>query len=186
MKTSDQRSVELAGPDQYHVHALLGLPQKIMKNQQLHGLAQLVLHEFSRPDVFQFKKAVYLADNPDFDHLIGVAGFSSDESDLNDIDVWNNPTDAIEKMDKSPFNRSVRAFLRNSIKARDIHFDNKVEVDQLAHEIGMNQPHFLTWDLKHGNHGLLLFEYQEASALDVLKQKFLSSAVALLGFCPIL
>jgi len=185
MKTSDQRSVELGSTDHDHVHTLLGLPQKIMRHQQVHGLAQLVLHEFGHGEVFQFKKAVYLADNPDFDHLVGVAGFSSDECHLHERDVWSNPLEAIEQMDKSAFNREVRAFLRNSIKARGIDFHNKVEVDRLAHDMGMDQPHFLAWDLKHGNHGLLLFEYQEPSNLDVLRHKFLSSAVALLGFCPI-
>ena len=88
-------------------------------------------------------------------------------------------------MEASAFNREVRAFLRNSIKARGVDFHDKTEVDRLAHDMGMQQPHFLAWDMKHGNHGLLLFEYQDASALDVIKHKFLSSAVALLGFCPI-
>ena len=186
MKTSDQRSVELGGSDHDHVHNLLGLPQKIMRHQQVHGLAQLVLHEFGHGNVFQFKKAVYLADNPDFDHLIGVAGFSSDECSLHGMDVWENPLQNIDSMESSAFNREVRSFLRNSIKARGIDFHDKTEVDRLAHDMGMQQPHFLAWDMKHGNHGLLLFEYQDGSTLNVIKHKFLSSAVALLGFCPIL
>lgn len=186
MKISDQRSVELGGTDHDHVHSLLGLPQKIMRHQQVPGLAQLVLHELGHDNIFQFKRAVYLADNPDFDHLVGVAGFSGTDCHLHGEDVWGNPVHSSEMMDESAFNKQVRAFLRKSMKARGIDIHNKAEVDSLARDMGMEQPHFLAWDMKHGNHGLLLFEYQDPATLDVVRHKLLVSAVALLGFCPIL
>ena len=185
MKISDQCSVEFGGSDQDHVSSLLGLPQKIMRHHELPGIAQLVLHEFGHGHLFQLKKAIYLADNPDFNHLVGVAGFSEDECHLHDEDVWGNPSKAIEVLDSSSYNKEVKNFLKNSLKARGIDFHDKAEIEKFGHDLGMQQPQFLAWDMKHGNHGLLVFEYQTPSTIDVIKHKLLTHAVSLLGFCPI-
>jgi hypothetical protein len=185
MKPSDQNPLSLSFAQQELVHSLLSLPPKIMLHHDVSGLAQLVLHELAHDHNFKLKKAIYLADNPDFDHLLGVAGYSKDDCGLHAADVWKNPSEEIGKLHESAYSKQVRSFLQKSMKARHIDFHNKEEIEGLGKQMGLEQPQFFSWDLKHGNHGLLIFEYLDPSAIEELKHKLLSNAAALLGFCPI-
>lgn len=186
MKISDQHPTGFSVKEHELVHSLLVLPQKIIRHHDVHGLAQVVLHELGHDGLFHMKKAVYLADNPDFDHLIGVAGFSKDECHLHDGDVWADPGKSAELMSASSYNQDVQRFLRGSLKAKGIDFHDKAEIESLGRDIGLSQPQFLAWDMKHGNHGLLLFEHDDPTSFDILKHKLLSNAAALLSLCPIL
>ena len=185
MKISDQHPSGFGVKEQELVHSLLALPQKIIRHHDVPGLAQLVLHELGHDGIFHLKKAVYLADNPDFDHLLGVAGFAQDECHLHEGDIWGEPCRAAELMANSSYNKNIQNFLRGSFKAKGIDFHDKSEIENLGREMGLVQPQFLAWDMKHGNHGLLLFEHDDPTAFNILKHKMLSSAAALLSLCPI-
>jgi hypothetical protein len=185
MKISDQHPAGFGVKEQELVHSLLALPHKIIRHHNIPGLANLVLHELASDNLFHMKKAVYLADNPDFDHLIGVAGFSNDERHLYEGDLWGDVCKMAESMSGSSYNKSVQSYLRSSLRAKNIDFHNKAEIEQLGNDMGLVQPQFLAWDMKHGNHGLLLFEHDNPTSFDVLKHKMLANAVALLSLCPI-
>ena len=43
-------------------------------------MSEFVLHDICNPNCFNLQKAAFLVDNPDFDCLKGVAGFSADEA----------------------------------------------------------------------------------------------------------
>ena len=56
------------------------LPQKILS---LHGradLAEFVLRDLCHERCFNLKKAAFFIDNPDFNHLKGIAGFCHEEN----------------------------------------------------------------------------------------------------------
>ncbi|MBM3894396.1 hypothetical protein FJ366_02260 [Candidatus Dependentiae bacterium] len=185
MKPSDQNPLSLSLAQQELVHSLLSLPPKIMLHHDISGLAQLVLHELAHDRNFKLKKAIYLADNPDFDHLVGVAGYSLEDKDLISVDMWSDPVSAIERLNESTYSKQIKAVLQQSMKARHVDLQNKEEIERLGKLMGLEKPQFFSWDLKHGNHGLFIFEYIDSSAVEDLKHKLLSNAAALLGFCPL-
>jgi len=185
MNPSDQNQSSLSLIEQELVHSLLSLPQKIIRHHGVSGLAQLVLHELAHDHNFKLKKAIYLADNPEFDHLLGVAGYSQDDCGLHAADVWQNPEKEISSINESLYSKNIKNFLQKSMKAQHLDFHNKEEIEGVGKQLGIEKPQFLSWDLKHGNHGLLIFEYADSSSLDLLRQKLFTHAAALLGFCPI-
>ncbi len=65
------------------------IPTRILKNHDLHGLSSLLLHHLSSDECFNLSKAAYFVDNPDFDQLVGVAGFARDEAAQ--CDIWDQP-----------------------------------------------------------------------------------------------
>lgn len=177
----------------HHISAIVG---KILKHHEADGLADLVLHDLCHDDCFDLKKAIYLVDNPDFDHLLGVAGFHCNECKLHKQDLWENPYSFISDMKDAQFHNHVKTILQGSLKRKDIDLGSTNDVKDLAKILGINSPDFLHWDLKHGNHGLLIFEAPGRSNNEVgVSDKFdkssnwrknlFSNIIPLLGFCGI-
>ena len=79
--------------DEYYnlIKNLSKLPHRILQNYHLAALSEIILHELGHKDCFDFKRAVYLVDNPDFDHLVGVAGFCNGECKHHKSDLWDCP-----------------------------------------------------------------------------------------------
>src|SRR5262245_10115368 len=92
-------------------HAILNLlstiPQKVLSLHGTENITEFVLHELCNTHCFDFKKAAYLVDNPDFDCLKGVAGFSSDEAYPKET-IWEKPELFTAHMKKAAFNKKVR------------------------------------------------------------------------------
>ena len=171
-------------PEEYSncLDSVLHIPHKILKYHDVDHLPQLVLHHLGHEKCFDFTKAAYFVDNPDFDHFVGVAGFSKDELSRYHDNLWDDPHIAGASIKKIAFSDQVGNILRASFKKKHIDFHNDKEVKSLGKELGMSNPQFVSWDMKHGNHGLLIFEGRELS--DKIR-KVLEQAVAFLGFCPI-
>ena len=165
------------------VSRLLDLPHKILSHDDIEGLQQLVLYELAHDESFGFKKASYLIDNPEFDCLKGVAGYDRDEhaKDLNS-NPWDNPRAFLDEAKTAKFHQNVSSFMHTSLcRQGDAAGPNNDVIQQLGSKLGMQNSSFITWRMRHGNHGILLFE---AGALPHERRRdLLQHFVALLSMC---
>ena len=160
---------------------LLHLPHRILKNYSCDNLSQIVLHYIAHPDCFDFRRAAFFIDNPDFDHLIGVAGYCTNECSCQLDELWKEP-DLFNKETQRVFDQEIRQHVASSVK-RTADFADSTYIKALGKKLGMKQPEFISWDMKHANHGLLVYEPRKK--LDEWQQFMLDKAVSFLGFCPI-
>jgi hypothetical protein len=159
------------------------LPQKIVRIH-CHGLENIpefVLHDFCHEACFNLSKAAYLVDSPDFNCCKGVAGISHHEKDFcADIhDIWQEPDRYTSFMSSSPFNGKVRSLAGESIKngsERDM-------IEKIAHQLEFSDPEYITWPMKHDNHGILIFESKNNDCDDM--KEYLEHGVYFLSLCPI-
>ncbi len=155
------------------------LPRKIVA---LHGTehgADLVLNELCGERCFNFKKAAYFVDNPDFDCIKGVAGFCREDIHKVASHAAEDPIQLSEQLCSLPFNQKVRCCMQKSAQAK--HSLANKDIAQLANELGMQRPEVFTWDVKNDNHGLLLYEKDEK---DDISPDDLHNGLVLLSFCP--
>ncbi len=167
---------------------LSGLLHKVLNFHDVDGLPQMVLHELGHENSFNFSRATYLIDNPDFNHLLGVAGYAHDECHFHKNDLWQDPQSFLKDMDGAHYHNQVRDFLKESLRRNEIDLDSSKEIHELGHCLGLEKPEFFSWNMKHGNHGLLLFDRKEViEDPDTLNWRvsFLRNIAALLSFCGI-
>lgn len=160
---------------------LNSLPRKML---QVHGhdcVADYVLHSLCHEHCFNLAKAAYFVDNPDFNCLKGVAGFSRDEVYDDVHALWDDPVRFNDVAQNSLFNQKVRSHERVSLKRNDQTYE-KVGLE-IARDLGLHAPVFCTWEMKHGNHGLLIA--QRADETEPLVDDYLVNGASLLSFCPI-
>lgn len=160
---------------------LSSLPRKIV---QVHGhdsVAEFVLHSLCDEHCFNLAKAAYFVDNPDFDCMKGVAGFSRDEMADDAHTLWDDPVRFQDVAQNSLFNQKVRSHERVSLKRND-HAYEKVG-HEIAQELGLQAPVLCSWEMKHGNHGLLIA--QRVDETEPLVGDYLINGASLLSFCPI-
>lgn len=171
------------------------LPHRILQNYSLGSLAQMILHEIGHESGFGLKKAVYLIDNPDFDHLVGTAGFCCEECKNHQRNMWECPATFSEDMKDAHFHNDVKRISSQSIaKKTELEkielmpaiksdMSDFKDVEELARKIGFENPQVLSWGMKHGNHGILIFEEEEN--LSPARKNLLKNAVALLSLCGV-
>lgn len=170
----------------YHNHEVLSalsrLPRKII---MLHGheasaLAPYVLHELSDGHCFNFKKAAYFVDNPDFNCLKGVAGFDHDEHDVETS--LDSPHAFAEHLDHCGFNQYVRSLSHVSYKNSRMHEEDVIKFLARNLDINFHNASCLIWDMKHDNHGVLIYQCND---VDDEIREHLNNGVHLFSFCPI-
>jgi hypothetical protein len=155
------------------------IPRKILALHGNENITEFVLHELCNEHCFNFNKAAYLVDNPDFDCLKGVAGFSRSET-KNSKDIWQDPRGFSKDMELSPFNKKVRSLMRCSLKKNN---ENSQELaTSVAQDLGIKSFGFCSWGMKHENHGMLVFEKMHDEAIN---EDHLLNGLSLLSFCPI-
>ena len=163
------------------VSRLLDLPHKILSNDDVEGLPQLVLYELAHNDTFGFTKASYLIDNPEFDCLKGVAGYDAEDHFENvSSDPWTDPRAFLEQVKDVKFHQTVSSFMHTSL-SRECDEPNVDAINQLGAKLGMKNSSFVTWRMRHGNHGILLFE--EGAMPHERRRELLQHFVALLSLC---
>src|SRR6202042_1032184 len=92
------------------LRCLSNLPKQILTLHSLDNVPEFVLHGLCSKDCFNLYKAAYFVDNPDFDCIRGIAGFSKDEGELEWNNIWDDP-ESFSLFTKSlPFNKRVRTF----------------------------------------------------------------------------
>ena len=166
------------------MNRLIDLPNKISRNYDLQYLPQLVLHYIGHKDCFDLKKAAYFADNPDFDHFLGAAGYDQNECCYDNLDnLWSEPSKYLTHSEDGNFHNKIQKILRTSFKKQGASLSNSEDLSLLAKELGMESPNIVSWDLKHGNHGVLMYETNKT--LDQQNADLLEKALSFLNFCPL-
>jgi hypothetical protein len=140
---------------------------------------EFVLHDLCNKDCLNIKKAAYFVDNPDFNCFKGVAGFNEAES-YPDNKSWDKPEHFTQFMKQCPFNQSVRNI--NGTSPHLTATDKQEFMNNLAQKLSFSQPHYFTWDMKHNNHGMLIFESNNPE--EEIEEDFVQT-FCILGFCPI-
>ena len=143
------------------------------------NVAEFVLHELCCKNCFNLCKAAYFIDNPDFDCLKGVAGFAQDEAFSADKPIWVDPGQFTAPMQAAPFNQQVRSCLQ--ISCRNCTTADEVIMQAIADELGLTSFNYCTWNMKHGNHGYLIYQ----ADCTISEPEDLIGGVSLLGFCPV-
>ena len=133
--------------------SLRRLPRKMLLGMD--NVTEFVVHELCSNRCFDLEKAAYFIDNPDFNCLKGVAGFSRDEV-FHEEDIWDSPDAFSKKMASSLFNKKVRTIASESCKRHGALQEDFVR--SAASELGFNDIGFCTWDMKHDNHGIFISE----------------------------
>lgn len=164
--------------DQNILFCLSCIPQKMLQLKGSENTTEFVLHELCDFNCFNFSKAAYFVDNPDFNCCKGVAGCCAQERYHNPEDAWKKPEPFTKHMESAAFNRKVR-------QMSDVSLSHKLDemVKNFSIQLDIKNPEFYTWDLKHDNKGILIFE-KNPEGYDEVKHH-LPQGLSLLGFCPI-
>jgi hypothetical protein len=164
------------------LRSLSSLPPKMLTAHSKENLSEFVLYELSHPNCFNFSKAAYFVDNPDFNCFKGISGFNCQEHVVNGHTCWDCPETLDQSMVASAFNQKVRSISTPSL-GHSID-KNKAQLASLADSLELSKPSYYTWHLKHDNHGILIFEHADKESNPDYEQHVLQG-VSLLGFCPI-
>jgi hypothetical protein len=157
------------------------LPKKVLAVHDLDNATEFVLHGLCNEGCFNLHKAAYFVDNPDFNLFKGVAGFSQAEAYSEWDEMWNHPDAFTTFMQGSDFNQKIRKFCADSIHRNNKSYEHLIA--DISEEIGVKDPSFFSWDMKHDNKGLLVYEKNGADAA-IFEEHFLNS-LYLLSFCPV-
>lgn len=161
------------------LQCLSWLPRKMLSLHGQDNMTEFVLHELSNKDCFNFHRAAFFIDNPDFNCIKGVAGWSKDECALS-CNIWQNPAEFSRVMSSSPFNQTVRGLTQNSLKNQT---SDQLIAEQIAKNLNMKSFGYCSLGMKHDNHGLLIFE-PEKNVQEVEPDHVLTG-LSLLGFCAV-
>ncbi len=160
---------------------LSSLPRKIMSVHERENVPEFILHDICNEHCFNIIRAAYFVENPDFKCVKGVAGFCREEA-YNALDhVWDDPQAFAQFMKNSLFNQKVRSLMFDHLASDDA-LSQHVQ-QHIAPQLGFAHPSWCTWDLKHYNHGLIVYEKADLQD-EVFDQHFMNS-LYLLGFCAI-
>lgn len=161
------------------LQTLTSLPKHMLSLQGRENISEFVLHDICRSDCFNLPKAAYFIDNPDFDCCKGVAGFSAAEQFPHEV-IWDHPETFSDFMQHASFNQKVRNLVHPSYHRCKT--CEKDMVHDLASAIGVRDPLYYIWDLKHDNKGVLIFERMPGDTHDL--DSYLHG-LYMLSFCPI-
>ena len=98
--------------------------------------------------------------------------------------MWEDPHTFEKDMKDAHYHNNVRAYLNNSFTRKDINLNSAREVEDLGKHLGIEAPEFFSWKMKHGNHGLLLFERKKDESCE-WRKNLLRNVAGLLSFCGI-
>lgn len=171
---------EIAPRYQQLLKCFTHLPQQILSLNGGENVAEYVLHSLCDEGCLNLSKAAYFIDNPDFDCLKGVAGFNKDEEVYNCDMALHDLENCKEHVSDCAFNKKVRAISAPS--ARRANQAQERTVEFLADKLGLENPYYHSWMIKHDNYGLLIFERECEDAVQC--QDFVTG-LSLLGFCPV-
>ena len=157
------------------------LPQQILRLHEIDNATEYVLHSLCDEGFLNLQKAAYFIDNPDFDCLKGIAGFSKEEGS-NSCDIVLDDAGCFrEHVTQCGYNKKVRTINVPSAKRNGDSLEKIME--RLAEKLGMSNPACHSWNIKHDNFGLLIFERDESDERK-LREEFIHG-LSILGFCPV-
>ena len=156
------------------------LPQQILSLHGIDNVTEYVLHSLCDEACLNLSKAAYFIDNPDFDCLKGIAGFSKEEEIYTCDTVLDDREHFKNHINGCAFNKKVRNLILPSPRKNNEPHERHAR--HLGGLLGMESPLYHTWTTKHDNYGLLIFEREEAQQPN--EEQFLE-ALSILGFCPV-
>jgi len=160
---------------------LANLPRKILSLYDVDNITEFVLHDLCHEHCFNLNKAAYFVDNPDFDCMKGVVGFSRDQLYEDYESIWQKPDLFSDHMHASEFNKKVRDTYRCSMqKSSD---SNKDLATTMARELNFKNHVVCTWNTKHHNHGLVI--YEKADVGETFADDYILNGLSFLSFCPV-
>jgi len=150
------------------------LPKKILALHGKEHMSEFVLHELCKKQCFDMVKAAYFVDNPDFDCLQGIAGYSQDDHSMNSQEFSDH-------LSGCHFNKKVQSISRPSYQrlkktASDI-------INEIALDLNIENPQLYIWQLKHENQGVLIYEMSGDQVEEL--NDCIHNGLYLLGFCAI-
>ena len=160
------------------LRCLCDLPKRILSLQEADHAPEFVLHGLCNEECFNVLRAAFFIDNPDFNFFKGVAGFCKAEPHAETHKMWEDPISFTNYMQRSPFNKSVRGFIRESVKPgseKELH-------SFLKDSLNFEKPEMHIWTLKHDNRGVLVFEHEKN---DEWEEEHFINSLHLLSFCPV-
>src|SRR5581483_8707826 len=120
------------------IKCFMCLPQKILSLHGIDNMTEFVLHDLSDQTCFNFSKAAYFVDNPDFNQLKGLAGYDRNEDTISMEERWQNPHKFTDHASHCAFNQKVKNIEKVSgVRNKQ---DDKIVVDELSHELSMKNP----------------------------------------------
>lgn len=160
------------------LHQLGDFSRNMVNNHHLDNLSEFVMHDLCSGQGFSIHKAAYLVHNPDFECIKGVAGYYHPES-FDQGDSWTDQKKFTAHMKQSAFNQQVRSY---SINSSDLGQLSDEKVKELIDYFEMSDPRYHTWESKHNNQGIFLFEGLQGQES---VKKHLLSFLHMLSFCPV-
>jgi hypothetical protein len=161
---------------------LAHLPKKIVSLEGIEHTPAFVLHELCNENCFNLSKAAFFADSPDFNSLKGIAGFDGQEQFGKPEVMWQEPQSFIAHLNsKAHFNTQVRQVNKFSLFKNGTMSNEQAQ--ELAKQLGFQNPAFASWQMKHDNFGFLVYEHQN-QLLDGIQEQ-LDNSLYLLNFCPL-
>lgn len=160
---------------------IMELPKNILQNHHKDGLADFILHSISGDKGFAFSKAAYLVDNPDFNCLKGISGYCKTS---NPKDCSGDLDGLISNIGSSDYNSKVKTLQHPSLRAKNIDLSSPENLKDLSETLGMKNPEIFSWDLKHDNYGLLVFESEAPHCCD-WKKSLLEKVSSMFGMCSL-
>ena len=155
------------------------IPRKMLLLHGHENVIDFVLYALCADKGFNLQKAAFFIDNPDFDWLKGIAGFSRQDV-YSGEDIWQDPHGFSSHMNSASFHQKVRSIHRPSMRKQGQQLHELVE--NLAHDVELKDPGFYTWDIKNDNNGIFLYEKNHD---DASSDEYILDGLCLLGFCPI-
>ena len=159
------------------LYRLSCLPEKIISAYDRENLIEFVLYELCDPECLNFNRAAFLIDNPDFNCLKGITGICTQEHSYGE-DIWKQPEAFSHRMQQAAFNTAVRAIRQTSVQKH-----TQDSVTQLAQHLCIENPGFHTFNVKHGNTGILI--YNQPQDTQSSQQEHVPAGASLLAFCPL-
>ncbi len=179
----DNRADALTEQEKHLVKIITHLPHRILQYYDIDGLSQLLLCEIGRDRTFGLTKAAYFVDNPDFDHFMGVAGYCQDECGIDEEDVWDDPHHFLERLAEVEFNNKIKGITETSVHRKHLDLQDKEEILELGRKMGMKNPHYFVWNMKHDNHGVLIYEHD--NTVCEWRKSLLENIAAILSLCSV-
>lgn len=166
------------------LRSLSSLPQKILFLHGADRMAEYVLHDLCHKECFNIKKAAFFVDNPDFNCFKGVVGYDQNQ-DYALMNAWEDPDEFSLKINSCTFNNKVRSLEFCSIepKVNGSSFPNDSFINDIADQLGIEEPGYQLFPLKHQNHGIFLYEKMHADIQDLHDE--VARGACFLGFCPL-
>lgn len=162
------------------LRCICSLPKNLITLHGTGNLAEFLLHHLCTACCFNFNKAAFFIDNPDFNHLKGIAGVFSHEA-FPRSGHWEDPQNFSRHMELSPFNQKVRSISERSPKRNGK--EHAAIVRSIADDLELETPLFRLWNMKYDNYGLLIFEPSKDER-DFIADH-MDSVLQLFSFCPI-